>query len=115
MYKLMAFIARKEGTTKEAFRDYYEEFHTLLIAEIAPPMKAYRRNYVNLSAPFMRCEDQIDFDVVTEMEFDDQDECQRWFDAFRDPDSFALVAADEQKFIDVERLRVCVVDVAETG
>lgn len=111
MFKIMAFMSRKPGITMDEFRTYYEEVHTKLIADVAPAMKAYRRNYIDLSEPFQRCAEQIDFDVVTEMEFGDRAECQRWYDAFSSPDSLARVLEDERQFLDVERIRVSVVAV----
>jgi hypothetical protein len=114
MFKVMAFISRKPGMSIEAFRDYYEGIHTGVVASVAPPMKAYRRNYVNITEPFRRSEDQIDFDVVTEMEFEDRAECERWFTAFRNADAYEKVGEDEENFIDRDRIRVCVVETEET-
>jgi hypothetical protein len=113
MYKVMAFIARKDGISREDFRTYYENNHIRLIAEVAPRMVSYRRNYLNPNEPFLRNEDQIDFDVVTEMEFNDRTECERWFEAFREPTALARVIEDEGRFIDVDRVRVCPVDVED--
>ena len=114
MFKVMAFISRKPGMSIEAFRDYYEQIHTGVVASVAPPMRAYRRNYVNITEPFRRSEDQIDFDVVTEMEFEDRAECERWFTAFRNADTYEKVGEDEENFIDRDRIRVCVVETEET-
>jgi hypothetical protein len=114
MFKIMAFISRKPGTSPEAFREYYETLHTHLVGSVAPPMKAYRRNYLNFAEPFKRGEEQIDFDVVTEMEFEDRAECERWFTAFRNPGAAERVAEDEEKFLDRATLRVCTVEVEET-
>lgn len=114
MYKLMAFISRKPGTSPEEFRAYYESKHTKVIAEVAPPMAAYRRNYLKFGEAFSRSEELIDFDVVVDMEFVNREDCQRWFDAFRNPDAFAKVLEDERQFLDADRVRVCVVEVCET-
>jgi hypothetical protein len=114
MYKVMAFISRKPGTTREEFRQYYEGSHAVLIGEILPPMMGYRRNYINLDEPFKRDEDQIDFDVVTEMLFATRDDCEGWFERFADPAVLARVQDDERQFLDTGRVRVAVVEVAET-
>jgi hypothetical protein len=115
MFKIMAFMSRKPGITTEEFRTYYEDVHTRLIADVAPAMKAYRRNYIDLSEPFQRCAAQIDFDVVTEMEFADRAECQRWYDAFSSPASLARVLEDERQFLDGDKIRVSVVHVRGGG
>jgi hypothetical protein len=114
MYKVMAFISRKPGMSAEAFRDYYERVHTGVVGSVAPPMKAYRRNYVNFAEPFRRSEEQIDFDVITEMEFEDRAACESWFNAFRNADASERVSEDEAKFLDRDRVRVCVVETEET-
>lgn len=111
MYKVMAFLARKPGISREEFRAYYEANHAPLVGRLAPRMAAYRRNYLDFDEPFKRDEDQIGFDVVTEMEFEDRAACERWFDAFRAPGVFDQVAEDEEKFLDRGRVMVCAVDV----
>ena len=114
MYKVMAFLSRKPGTTREEFREYYEKRHAPLITRLTPKMGAYRRNYMNFNGAFKRDEHLISFDVVTEMEFEDQAACERWFGAFKDPGIFAQISADEEKFLDRDRVLVCTVDREQT-
>jgi hypothetical protein len=77
MYKVVALLRRKADLTHSEFKDYYETRHVPLIERLTPPMLAYRRSYVDLSAPYKRDEEQIDFDVITEMEFEDEAACSR--------------------------------------
>jgi uncharacterized protein (TIGR02118 family) len=114
MYKVMAFLTRKPGMTRDEFRDYYENKHAPLIGQLTPKMAAYKRNYVNLNGAFKRDEDLITFDVITEMEFEDQAACERWFEAFQVPDVFAQISADENNFLDRSRMLVCTVDREQT-
>ncbi|KRB81478.1 hypothetical protein ASE00_16015 [Sphingomonas sp. Root710] len=114
MYKVMAFLARKPGISREEFRAYYEGQHAPLVGRLAPKMSAYRRNFLNFDEPFKRDDDQIGFDVVTEMEFEDRAACERWFNAFRDPAVFEQVAEDEKKFLDPTRVMVCAVEVEQS-
>ena len=79
MYKVTAFLSRKPGVGVAEFRRYYEGMHARLIRELLPPTRAYRRNYLNQEEPFKRDHGQIDFDVVTEMEFDTRTDCESWF------------------------------------
>ena len=74
-------------------------------------MAAYRRNYLNFDEPFKRDEDSISFDVVTEMEFEDRDACQRWFDAFRSPEILSQILEDEKQFLDQTRVMMTAVEV----
>ncbi|ATE65852.1 EthD domain-containing protein [Rhizorhabdus dicambivorans] len=115
MYKVMAFLSRKPGISREEFRAYYEGQHAPLVGRLAPKMAVYRRNFLNFDEPFKRDDDQIGFDVVTEMEFEDRAACERWFSAFRDPAVFEQVAADEAKFLDSSRVMVCAVEVEQSA
>ena len=114
MYKVMAFLARKPGISAAQFRDHYERHHVALIGQVTPPMQSYRRNYLSREEPFRRADEQIGFDVVTEMEFEDRAACERWFDAFRAPGVADRVAEDEEKFLDRARLMVCPVEIETT-
>lgn len=115
MYKIMAFLSRKPGILAEQFRDYYERHHVALIGKLTPPMRGYRRNYLNRDEPFKRAEERIAFDVVTEMEFEDRAACERWFDAFGAPGIADRVAEDEERFLDRATLMVCPVDIEQTA
>jgi len=110
MIKVLAFLKRKDGISSEDFRKYYEEKHVPLVGDVAPRMAAYRRNYLDLGNPSNQNEDQIDFDVVTELEFDDRAHYENWVAHFRDPDSTSRIIADELEFIDRARLRSCIVE-----
>lgn len=111
MYKVLAFIRRKPGLSPDRFREYYETQHVPLIERLTPPMAAYKRNYLNLDAPYKRDENHLEFDVVTEMEFEDEAACKAWFTAFGEPAVLNEVLADEAKFVDQARLMVCPVDI----
>lgn len=66
------------------------------------------------SDPGNRNADQIDFDVVTEMEFPDQQSFQAWAAKFGAPGAAERIAEDEAKFLDRDRIRVCVVEIPES-
>ena len=105
MYKLMAFMSAKPGMSDADFRDYYERIHVALINRLLPPMRGYRRNFVNRSDPVDRNRDMIDFDVITELEFDDYESFAIWNDAFNDPVRLEQILDDEDKFFDQPRCR----------
>jgi EthD domain-containing protein len=114
MFKVLAFLKRKPGMSREEFRAYYETRHTALIAELAPPPPgAYRRNFLMIGDAANVGAEDLDFDVVTELEFADRGEYGRWFAALTAPGSRERVEADESNFIDQGKFRVCVVEVEE--
>jgi uncharacterized protein (TIGR02118 family) len=47
MIKLMLLVARKEGTSREEFRAYYESTHAPLASGLMAHCKRYVRNFVN--------------------------------------------------------------------
>lgn len=57
-------ITRREGTTRQMFRDYYENNHAPLGMRFYPFQKYVRNHVIEASA-------DIDFDVIMETRFDD--------------------------------------------
>jgi hypothetical protein len=113
MFKVFAFLKRKPGMSQDEFRTYYETRHTALVAEVAPPPGTYRRNFLMVGDATNVGAENLDFDVVTEMEFADRGEYARWFEALTAPGSRERVEADESNFIDRQKFRVCVVEVEQ--
>lgn len=113
MFKVLAFLSRKPDMSAEEFQAYYETRHVHVINEVAPGIPVYRRNFLKLNDQQNRNADQIDFDVVTEMEFPDRQSFQTWAKSFAAPGAAERVAEDEAQFLDRERIRVCVVEVSE--
>jgi hypothetical protein len=62
--KSICLLSRRPGSTREAFRDYYENRHSRLGAKHFPFRKYVRNHVLEASVP-------IDFDVITEFWFDD--------------------------------------------
>jgi hypothetical protein len=69
VYKVMLFVRRKDGLTREQFRRRYEEGHAPLARKVLPQLRRYVRNYVTDSPGW-----EADFDVIIEF----------WFDSERD-------------------------------
>jgi hypothetical protein len=113
MFKVLVFLKRKPGMSREDFRAYYETRHTALIAEVAPRPGTYRRNFLMIGDATNVGAEDLDFDVVTEMEFADRGEYGRWFAALTAPGSRERLEADESRFVDRPKFRVCVVEVEE--
>lgn len=110
MVKVMAFISKRAGMSREAFIDHYENRHVPLICSIAPPPPRYRRSYPVRGDAFNDESPEIDFDVVTETVFPDREAMSAWIEAIYAPGVGENVRADEERFIDHARFFVYVVE-----
>jgi hypothetical protein len=113
MFKVLAFVKRKPGLRHDEFRNYYETRHAALIAAVAPITGTYRRNFLEQADPVNVGAEDLDFDVVTEMEFADRAQYERWFALLTAPGILERVQADEANFIDRQKFRVCAVQIAQ--
>lgn len=106
MFKVYAFLTKRQGTTSDEFADYYENHHVPLVLSLAPMPRVYKRNYVvrgdaaNLESP------TIDFDGITEMVWDDRAGFEEWITLLGVPD----IAEDEARFLDRSKTRAYVID-----
>lgn len=72
-YKIMLFMKRRPGMSVEAFRDYYENSHAPLCAKTSSGVSRYIRRYIDpLSHPETGPIDELPFDVITELWFEDE-------------------------------------------
>ncbi|GHJ39939.1 EthD domain-containing protein [Streptomyces sp. TS71-3] len=101
MYKKISFLTKRDGMTAEDFIDYYENHHVPLILDLAPAPDVYKRHYVVRGDELNLREDDIDFDVVTEVAFADRESFDRWLDALGAAGS--RVPDDEARFLDRSR------------
>lgn len=112
--KVIAMLKRKPGLGDADFRDYYETRHAPLILSIAPRIRDYRRNYLSREGAILAAGAHWpDFDVVTELWFDDQADFDASLAAFTDPVNAARIAADEENLFDRSRTMFFVA--AESG
>jgi uncharacterized protein (TIGR02118 family) len=106
VFKVFAYLTKRQGTTAEAFKDYYENHHVPLALSLAPLPRVYKRNYIvrgdaaNLESP------TIDFDVVSEMAWDDRAGFENWIKVLGVP----AIAEDEARFLDRAKTRAYVID-----
>jgi hypothetical protein len=106
VFKVFAYLTRREGSTREEFIDYYENHHVPLVLSLAQMPRVYKRNYLrqgdarNLESP------AIGFDVVTEMAWDDRAGMENWITALSVP----AIAEDEARFLDRSKTRAYVID-----
>ena len=105
MLKLIAFITAKPELSREAFIDYYENHHVPLVRRLLPSVGQYRRSYVQdglipagTAAP--------DYDVMTELLFDDQAALDAFWKTISEPDVLAAIREDEASFLLSDRTRM---------
>jgi EthD domain len=111
MLKIMAFLNKREDLETRAFIEHYEKSHVPLICSLAPTPIVYKRNYLVRDHELNRRQDDtIDFDVVTELVFQDRAAYLAWGAAVGTGGPGELVAADEARFLDRSRTRAYVIE-----
>lgn len=72
-YKILMFLKRRAGMTVEAFRDYYERQHAPLCLKYASGVTRYVRRFLDPHPnPETGAADELAYDVITELWFDDE-------------------------------------------
>lgn len=111
MYKCIALLRQRPDISREAFVDYYENRHSVLIRQLLPGILDYRRNYVDREGAFVFPGAQpMDFDVVTELRFADRAAYDRFTAKAAEPDIANQIARDEENLFDRSATRMFVVE-----
>lgn len=72
-FKILIFLKRRPGMSLEAFRDYYENRHAKLCEKYTVGVSRYLRRFLNpLPDPETGTNDELPYDVITELWFDDE-------------------------------------------
>lgn len=107
VYKVLLFMKRRPGMTREEFREYYEQHHVPLALKYASGLKQYVRRYLE---PKPRLEtgdgEDLGYDVITELWFDDEKVFRgtvKYLGSAMMPEE---VMQDEQLLFDRESMRV---------
>jgi uncharacterized protein (TIGR02118 family) len=106
MFKVFAYLKKRDDMSTEEFRDYYENQHIPLVLKFISMPKVYKRNYLIRGDEFNVEDPSIDFDCITEAVWDDRAE----FTEFINNVNRDEIRLDEEKFLDRDRLRVYVVE-----
>ena len=73
VYKILIFLKRRPGMGVAEFRDYYERNHAVLCSKYMVPGSRYQRRFIDpLVDPATGQADELAFDVITELWFDDK-------------------------------------------
>ena len=116
MFKIMAFLSKREDIETRAFIEYYEQHHVPLIRSLAPTPIGYRRNYLLRGDELNIEDDSIDFDVVTELTFPDRAAYLEWAAQLsRSTAGRPIISEDEARFLDRPRTRAYVVEECVTS
>ncbi|WP_439134069.1 EthD domain-containing protein [Pseudomaricurvus sp.] len=107
VYKILLFMKRRPGMSKEEFRDYYENHHVPMALKYASGIKKYVRRYLD---PQPRPEtgdgEDLGYDVITELWFEDEkifEGTLKYLSTAVLPDE---VIEDEKQLFDRERMRL---------
>ena len=110
MFKVFAYLTKRADLSTEAFVDHYENRHVPLVLSLAPMPSVYKRNYVVRGDLANREDPSIDFDVITELAWDDRSGFQEWVTKL----GVEEVAVDEARFLDREKTRAYVINEHES-
>jgi uncharacterized protein (TIGR02118 family) len=113
--KVICLLKRKEGTTAEQFRDYYETRHAPLALSLLPYFSDYRRNYIRHDLAYKP--EHIEhhpgpppYDVVMEFTCPTQEDADNLMAAMADPEIGRQLTEDEAKFMDRDAMVLFYVD-----
>lgn len=116
MVKLIGLLKKKADLTREQFIDYYENKHVPLISSLVPMGHDYRRSYTEkMRVNGQESDDAFEYDVVTELWFERDEDYSAFASAMRDPEIFKQVVADEENFLDRSASRILMSTEYRTG
>jgi hypothetical protein len=111
MIRMIIMMKRKEGLSKEEFRQHYEESHSKLgMRFFGNNMHNYTRMYI-MEDPGDGSGKVCPFDSITTVEFDDWDAINEFNRIYELPHVKKIMNEDEDKFVDMENSCAMVVEV----
>ena len=115
MFKAMVMIKRRRGMSMEDFINYYETRHAPLGASKVPNMKRYVRHFIRpYGNDVYGADAEPPYDVLTEIWFDDEAEFQRGMAMLTEPETAAIIGADEEMLFDKSSIRFMIMEDYET-
>lgn len=115
IYKILIFLKRRPGLSLDEFRDYYEIKHIPLCKKYMSGVQRYFRRYVQLLPdPVTGAPIELDFDVITELWFNDKKMFELVLEYGTRGQMPAEVIADEERVFDRSKIRYAAVTEIET-
>jgi len=115
MFKVMILIKRKNGMSVKDFREYYESTHAPLGASKIPNLKRYVRHFVSsYGNDIYAADEEPPYDVLTELWFDDEEDFNKGMAYLSEPETAAIIGADEEKLFDKSSIRFTIMEDFET-
>jgi uncharacterized protein (TIGR02118 family) len=111
MFRVVAFLAKKDGMSIDAFSNYYENHHVPLVLSLAPPPLVYKRRYLTRNNELTQSGNVVDFDAITEVCFEDEASFRKnWLTPLVLAATGRAIAEDEERFINRSKTRAYIVD-----
>ena len=111
MFKTVCLLKRKPGMTMAEFKDYYENHHAKLGERVLPDGVQYFRRYVSVVPnPVTGEVAEAEYDVITEMWFENQEVYDAAMTALSEPEIAAEIVEDEEKLFDRSKIRFCTIE-----
>jgi len=88
------FLTKRDGLGMQEFIDYYEGKHIPLILSLAPAPLIYKRRYLVRDQELTKSGNLVDYDVMTELGFADQEEFASWMGKLLAPGIAEQIAED---------------------
>jgi len=109
-YKILLFMKRRPGMTFEAFQDYYENRHAPLCEKYASGISRYVRRFLTPHPnPETGETGELQFDVITELWFDDETIFRRTVEYLATSIMPDEVVEDEKRLFDRAKTRMATV------
>ena len=106
-FKILMFLKRRPGMSVEAFRDYYENRHVKLCEKYTSGVQRYMRRFLDpLPDPATGITEELPFDVITELWFEDEAVFQATVRYISTSAMPAEVIVDEENLFDRTKSRV---------
>ena len=114
MFKAAALLKRKKGMSMPEFIDYYEAVHAPLVVKRVPNFKKYVRHFLTSFGNEEYGVDDLPYDAITEMWFDDRADFERGMAYLTEPAAWAEIMADVDNLLQKDLIRFVTFDDRES-
>jgi hypothetical protein len=109
-YKILLFMKRRPGMTQEAFRAYYEDHHAPLCLKYTSGVSRYVRRFLTPHVnPESGATEELQFDVITELWFQDEAIFRGTVEYLRTSIMPDVIVEDEKQLFDRDKTRMATV------